>query len=160
LEVKMVRKRPGGNGFLDLRPGADGLVQLRAGEEVKFRVEVGKACYVGVWSVDAGGKVTQLFPNDVNEKDKDHHFQQDQVRVVPDERAEAGQTRGEGKFEWVWVQASTRRWDPEKGQQDGPFRLFQNHREQAEWAERRRGIQLRPVALAEAVVKYRVGPPP
>jgi serine/threonine protein kinase len=141
-----------------IQPGADGILQLRASQELQFRVKVDEDAYVGIWSVNSDGTVVQLFPN---AEEKDHHFRKGEERLVPQTRdgAEAEQCEGETEFDWVWVQASTRPWDPDQGQRVGPFDLFKTDRERAGWARQRGAIRLRSdVGLAEAVLKFRVGP--
>jgi len=150
LEVSMLGKRPGG--FVGLRPGAEGVLRLRAGEEIKFRVKVAEAAYVGIWSVNADGTIDQLFPN---AREKNHLFKPDEEYVVPQTRAVAAETGG---LDWIWVQASTKPWEPDQGQRKGPFLLFQTEREQDGWATKR-SIRLSPEwTLAEAVLKFRVEP--
>jgi hypothetical protein len=141
----------------ELRPGADGLVRLRADEAVKFRIKVGQAAYVGVWSVNSDGTIVQLFPN---EDERDHKFAKDEERVVPRTNAFATETKGSAKFEWVLVRASTRPLEVDNGRRggDAPFLIFKAEAERRLWAQQR-GLERRPeVALAEAVLKYRVGP--
>lgn len=146
----MLGKRPGG--FVGLRPGAEGVLRLRAGEEIKFRVKVAEAAYVGIWSVNADGTIDQLFPN---AREKNHLFKPDEEYVVPQTRAVAAETGG---LDWIWVQASTKPWEPDQGQRKGPFLLFQTEREQDGWATKR-SIRLSPEwTLAEAVLKFRVEP--
>jgi hypothetical protein len=154
LTVAMLGARPGGGDPVELQPDADGVLRLWEEDVVKFRITVARPAYVGVWTVNADGSIVQLFPND-NEKDKDHHFLQDEPRVVPVTNADAGVS---GRVEWVWVQAATHRWDADKGEQEGPFLLFQTERQRDQWAQRRRGIRLSQEALAEAVLRYRVEP--
>jgi hypothetical protein len=137
-----------------LEANADGIHQLRDGDVVKFKVKVAQDTFVGVWSVNADGTVEQLFPN---AKEQDHSFRQDKERVVPLTRAVAAETQGGGKFDWIWVQASTRAWAPDEGVRKGPFLLFNNHQKWAWWNNRQRAIKLDPEGtLAEAVLKFRV----
>jgi hypothetical protein len=152
LSVVMVGKRPGAADLVPLQPGADGIVRLREGDEVKFRIKSGKAAYVGIWSINADGTIAQLFPN---ADEKDHLFKPGEERVVPQTRAEAEESKG---IDWIWVQASTKAWDPDQGERAGPFLLFRTDRDRGQWAQRR-GIRLRPEwTLAEKVQKFRVEP--
>jgi hypothetical protein len=138
-----------------LQPGPDDLRSLGAGETVKFRIKVDRQAYVGVWSIDADGTVAQLFPN---QREPEHQFKKDEERVVPQTRANAEPTKGKGKFDWVLVRASMRPWSMDEGQAADAFRLFED-RERDQWARKARGIRLeRQVPLAEAVLKYQVGP--
>jgi serine/threonine protein kinase len=149
LTVAMLGEGPGGQSIA-LQPHADGLLRLKPDDEVKFRIKAGKDAYVGVWSVNADGPVSQLFPN---ENEPDNRFEAGQERLVPSTRTAAEPST---RKEWIWVQASTKPWKVEKGQQEGPFELFKADRAR-EWARQRRSIQLRPdAALAEAVLWYRV----
>ena len=149
LTVAMLGKGPGGQ-LIAVQPDADGHFRLKPEEEVKFRIKVDKAAYVGVWSVNADGPVAQLFPN---ENEPDNRFKAGQERLVPSTRTAAEPSARE---EWVWVQASTKPWEVEKGEKVGPFALFTEERARA-WDRKRRSIQLRPDAeLAEKVLWYRV----
>jgi eukaryotic-like serine/threonine-protein kinase len=136
-------------------PGPDGVLQLRAGQFLRFRVKVEKDAYVGIWTINSDGSVHQLFPN---EKEKDHFFPKGVPWVVPETEAVAVECEGETPYDWVWVQASTRPWDPDQGQRDGPFLLFKSDRELGQWGEQRGEIRLRSDPLAEAVLKFRVVP--
>jgi eukaryotic-like serine/threonine-protein kinase len=137
-----------------IEPGPDGILRLRAGAALKFRVEVAEDAYVGIWSINSDGTVTQLFPN---EDEKDHRFRKGKERVVPETPAHAEQCEDEPPFDWVWVQASKRPWDPDRGQLDGPFQLFKTDGERRRW-ERGRITLRREAALAEAVLKFQVVP--
>src|SRR5262249_54753685 len=53
LTVQMLGGKPG--------PGGDPL--LEEGQEVDLRIRVERDAYVGIWTIDARGTVTQLFPN-------------------------------------------------------------------------------------------------
>jgi tRNA A-37 threonylcarbamoyl transferase component Bud32 len=137
------------------RRGKDGLIQLVEGEEVKFRIKVDRAAYVGIWTINGDGTVLQLFPNT---NDPDHFFRAKQDRTVP-EKALAWAVLSQG-IDRVWVQAATERWDPAEGQRAGPFLIFKTARQQKAAAERVRGIILaRPgIRLADRVLEYTVGP--
>jgi hypothetical protein len=143
---------PGGDGLAGLQRGVEGILHLQEGEEVKFRVKVAQPVYVGIWSVNGDGTIDQLFPN---ARERNHFFQQDEERVVPATRAVAVMSRGV-RPDWVWVQASTKLWEPDEGQHKDPFLLFREDRERARWEQHRRGIQLQPEGLAEAVLLLRV----
>ena len=72
---------------------------------------------------------------------------------MPRTRAEAEESKG---IDWIWVQSSSKAWDPDQGEREGPFLLFRTDRERGLWAHRR-GIRLRPEwTLAEKVQKFRV----
>jgi len=151
LEVEMLDKDDKA-----IRPGDDGILQLRAQEALRFRVKVAEDAYVGIWSINSDGSVTQLFPN---EDEKDHKFRKGEKRLVPLAPAHAALCDGETPFDWVWVQASTRAWDPDRGQSFGPFLLFKTDAHRGQWARQRGSIRLRrEAALAEAVLKFRVVP--
>jgi hypothetical protein len=151
LTVAMVASGPGDGDVLQLQPDTDGVIRLRGGDEVKFQIKVAQQAYVGIWTINADGTIEQLFPN---AGEKDHRFVPDEEEVVPRTRAVAVPSGG---IDWVWVQASTSPWDPDKGQRVGPFLLFKTDRERDLWAQRRRSIQLQPEGtLAEAVLKYQV----
>jgi hypothetical protein len=155
LDVVMLDTRKGTVDPVVLQP-ENGLLRLREGQSVRLRIKVGKPAYVGVWSVDADGTAVQLFPE---KGQNDHQFTQGEERLVPEkENFDPWRTVG-GSFDWVWVQASTRYWEPEQSEHDGPFVLFKAERDRERWQEQRRGLRLRPKGeLAEAVLKFRVEP--
>jgi hypothetical protein len=146
LEVEMI----GG------RPGKGGVRQLVPEEEVKFKIKVEKDAYVGIWSVNGDGTLSQLFPN---ENEKDHLVKAGQARLVPVTEAVATPSTG---TDHIWVQASTSPWNPDEGERVGPFLLFQTQRQRDQWARNRRemrDIRLRPAGtLSEAVLPFQVSP--
>jgi serine/threonine protein kinase len=158
LAVSVVQKQLGSDGFRALRPAADGLLWLREGAEVKIRVKVARAAFVGIWSVSTDGTVIQLLPNDW---EKDHHFRSNEERRVPATGAVDFVVQKSARLEWLWVRASTRPWELRSGPRTGPFPFFKKKQDVVRWrARQERLIVLRPVGtLSEAVVKYRVGPP-
>ncbi len=156
LEVTMLGKVPGKEGFVPLQPGPDGILTLREQDEVKFRIKVDRPAHVGIWSINADGSICQLFPN---QWEQDHLFKPGVARVVPQTDAVAGKTKEKTTFDWIWVQASTKPWDSDRGQREreSPFLLFKTERERRAWAESRGEIKLRPASLSESILKFRVG---
>jgi hypothetical protein len=146
--------------MLASRPGANGVRELVEGQEVRFRIEVERDAYVGLWTIDPDGSIVQLFPSRF---DPDHKIRAKQARTLPggDYQIIAEGVRG---TEQVRVVASTEFWDPIRGQQQGPFWLFKTGEERQQWERQLRGLVLkatRPqakVALAEEVLRYQVVP--
>ena len=136
LEVEMV----GG------RVGKHDTLLLTEQDLVRFRIKVAQKSYVGVWTIEADGTVLQLFPN-ANETD--HLFQANQERTVPAIGARAVVSRGVDR---VWIQASTKPWEPAAGERMGPLELFQQERKES------RGLRLEDSMLSEQVLRYVVEP--
>jgi serine/threonine protein kinase len=133
-----------------LQPGADGIFRLLPGQKVQFEVTVDRAAYVGVWSLEADGKtVYQLFPN---RDDPDHAFKAGEKRRVPVQGADAVESMS---LDQLWVEASTDRWEPLQGEEEGQFRRFQSER--GGQGVQVRGLRLPEKNRAESVVQYRVG---
>jgi hypothetical protein len=106
------------------REGPNGRRLFSADEPATFRLVAERESYVGIWAMDADGKVTQLFPN---EYERDHRVRANQARVVPGNdqyQIAANTTTPHGRYEAMWVVAATRRWDPLVGEKDGPFVVF------------------------------------
>jgi hypothetical protein len=155
LRVMMLRELPQGRFEVPIRD-TDGLYRLRADDTVRFEIEVAEAAWVGVLAVNAGSAAVQLFPNEIEPL---HHFAKGEKRVVPSTKLKVPMAvKSEGK-DWVWVQALTRNWNPEKGRKEGPFQYFVQEREREQLLNRQRGIEWRGDAkLAEAVLEYWVDP--
>src|SRR5262249_20851143 len=128
------------------------------GEVVRFRIEVERDAYVGIWNVAPDGTIVQLFPN---EEEPDHLFRARQSRTVPRRDIALVAVPSGGK-EQVWVVASTRRWERAEGHRKGPYLTFETAEEQRKWEQiMERGFKLRkrePMAVAELVLSYRVSP--
>jgi serine/threonine protein kinase len=156
LKVDMLRELPGGNLEL-LREGEDGLIRLRDGDTVRFQIQVAEEAWVAVLSVNAGGPAVLLFPND---EEPNHHFAKGEERVVPRSTLEVPKAVKSAGKEWVWVQALTRDWKPQKGDHEGLFQVFRSEREREDVLLRQRGIEWRRNGgeLAEAVLQYWVDP--
>jgi hypothetical protein len=135
LEVTMLGGQPGNQ---DTR-------LLTADDMVRFRIKVDTKAYVGVWTVEADGTISQLFPNT---EETDSLFQPGKERIVPQIGARAVPSHG---IDRVLVVASTTAWKMDDGQRLGPIRLF--HPEQ-----KTRGLRLS--RLSEQVLKYVVKPRP
>ncbi len=131
------------------------MISLEEGEIVKFRVKVARKAYVGIWTVEADGTVLQLFPN---KGDPNHLFEADKEREAPADSDIAVPSVG---VDQVWVEASTKHWDPVEGERQGPFLLFKKARHKKGWLAQRRDLRgLRPAGqlLSETVLRYRVKP--
>src|SRR5262249_8623367 len=139
--------------WLGGRAGTDGVRELEAGEPVRFRVKVARPSYVGIWTVDAKGYVVQLFPY----KGERHLLRAGEERDVPADVLRAVPSR---RPELIWVEASTKYWEPLAGELHGPFELFRADRDRLAWVHQREQlrtlVQDDEVGLAEAVLRYRV----
>jgi hypothetical protein len=158
------------------REGPNGRRLFRAGEQTTFRLVAERDCYVGIWSLDPDGNVTQLFPN---EYERDHRVRANQALFVPGNKEYmiSGNITPPGKYEAMWVVAATRRWDPLVGETDGPFVVFRTPADRDRFEKRLRevrgprGFVIRPKTpslptqpegkddqIAEEVLTYRVEP--
>jgi hypothetical protein len=142
---------------------------LDEGQEVAFQIQVEKDAYVGVWTVDAEGAITQVFPN---EYERNHRLRARGLRTVPSpdhmpkDQDYVIEAIPSARTEWVWVVASTEPWDELKGRQKGPFLVFENAQERPEGERQLRGLRVKLIArrgkvfVAEKVLPYRVSPRP
>src|SRR5262249_10983600 len=141
--------------WLGGRAGTDGVRELEAGETVRFRVKVARSAYVGIWTIDAKGYVTQLFLY----KGESHLFRTGEPRDVPAVRLVAVPSE---RPELIWVEASTKHWEPLAGELHGPFKLFKADRDRLAWVHQRQELRTLvhddEVILAETVLRYQVRP--
>jgi serine/threonine protein kinase len=105
------------------RGGPQGRRVFTEGDRVTFRITAELDAYVGIWSVEADGTITQLFPNRFEPNNK---VRAGEERVVPgsDLYIIPTEATAPNRADAIWVVASTSRWDALKGEQDGPFILF------------------------------------
>ena len=145
--------------------GDSGVRRLEAGKEVIFRITVERDAYVGIWFHDAKGTVVQLFPNRF---ERDHRVRAGAARMAPGNKSYAiTPTVSEGP-EYVRVVASTERWDPVEGQQNGAYAVFRSVDELARLQSQVRGLVLKPAepgaanppAVADVVMPFQVRPSP
>jgi serine/threonine protein kinase len=146
------------------REGPNGMRVFREDEPVRFRIDSQRDAYVGIWTIDPDGTVVQLFPN---EHESDYLVRAGQSRLVPGNdryQIEATATPP-GKSELLRVVAATWRWEPLKGEKQGPFVILQGGREQLERHLRSMVIrpkaqsaQRAPDAVAEEALPYQVRP--
>jgi len=147
------------------QPGLDGVWRVMDGKEVKYRIQVDRDAYVGVWDFQADGNVVQLFPNKF---DQDHLIKKGEPRVVPGEKAEIVARYSKGQPEHLRVVASTTQWDPLEGEDDGTFFVFRTEQQKdrvQRMLSQTRGFIVRPAAgakkeaLSEAVLQYQIVQP-
>jgi tRNA A-37 threonylcarbamoyl transferase component Bud32 len=144
---------------------ARGQVTLTEGEMVRFRIELERDAYVGVWYVDDLGAVVQLFPNRF---DRDHRLRAGQARDIPPADADyAIKATVSHGLEYVHVVASTKKWESLEANRSGPYTVFSTDEEKEHLQTFLRGLELtekehrqedaRPAA-SEAIVPFRVFP--
>lgn len=88
---------------------------------IALRLESTRDAYVGIWSLESDGTVRQILPNDYEDS---YFVKAGQPRIVP----------GNNKYDYIpmlnkqtehlRIVASTEKWDPVKGEKEGPFILF------------------------------------
>jgi tRNA A-37 threonylcarbamoyl transferase component Bud32 len=147
----------GNNLGKEMRPaeqGDGGVIRVAPGQWVQLEIEVEKEAYVGVWTVEADGTVLQLFPNP---EDPNHQFKAGEKRRVPTQGTQAEKSPN---IDQVWIEASTERWDPLRGEREGPYELFKTERQLKEWSGQRRGLRLPGKYLSERVLPYQVADAP
>src|SRR5262249_19127209 len=142
------------------RKGPKGLPQLVDGQDVRFRVETEKDAFVEIWTFDAAGNKTQLFPNKF---DKDNLIKANAPRTLPDARSElfAGLTDG---TERVVGWAPSQRGATFEPKADGNFVAFKPDQKE-EFQRLSRAIFVReasanraPLETARTVIPYVVVP--
>jgi hypothetical protein len=153
LEVTMLVGRDGKMVPLQLKQGQD-VFQLEDSQDVQFRIKVARKAYVGVWTVETGGAIRQLFPNDW---EPDHAFRAGEERTVPQDGVSTTKSKG---MDLLWVVASVTPWEPLQGERDGFFLLFKQEHHRAAWERTRRGMELKRKPFSEKVLKYYVAPRP
>lgn len=126
---------------------------VEEGQTIRFRIEPGRDCYVGIWHVDSAGTRTQLFPN---QHEQDHFLAAGKVRLIPagDAAYSIRVTSPQG-LEYVHLVASSQRWEMPLGRQYGPYVAFASAEERARWDRQLRGLVLdapQPSAVAEKVI--------
>lgn len=134
--------------------------RLTEGKLVRFKIEVERDAYVGLWNIAPDGTMMQLFPSSFEE---DNLVQAGKPRVVPGAgyKIEAEVSTG---MERVWVVASTKPWDPVAGERDGPFSLFKTPDQKDRLERNLRGLRLRPTnpkeahQISESALRYMVVP--
>jgi serine/threonine protein kinase len=154
LKATMLAGESLGKDMRPVEPGAGGVAQVAPGALVQLEIEVEKEAYVGVWTVEADGTVLQLFPNP---EDKDHHFKAGEKRRVPAQGARVVESRN---VDQVRIEASTKPWDPVRGEKEGPFELFKAERQRKDWEAQRRGLRLPGNSLSERVLPYQAAEAP
>lgn len=145
LKVELIGARLQEDGFL-----------LREGEDLVFRLSVERDAFVGIWTVDAKGEVTQLFPN---EFEQDALVKAGQPRIVPGAAYELSAVPSTGP-EQIRVLASTRPLQLLTSKGKGPFAVFRSE----QWESTLRGLVLKAAAksrepfASEQSFQYRVEP--
>ncbi|HEX5103925.1 MAG TPA: DUF4384 domain-containing protein, partial [Pirellulaceae bacterium] len=99
-------------------PAKDGIVALDAGDKVAVRLQSDLECYVGVWHIDAATKeITLLFPNDL---EQDHFLAAGDSLTIPGRDSYAIEVSTGAGLEYLWIAASSQRWDAAAGREQGP----------------------------------------
>ncbi len=96
----------------------DGKQMLTEGDRVTFEVTCARDAYVGIWSIQADGKIIQLFPNDL---EPSGFVKAGERRSVPGKPGYSIKATPASVSELVHVAASTKPWSPLEGQRIGPF---------------------------------------
>ncbi len=122
------------------KEGPEGRRLYAEGDKVTFRVTAERTAYVGIWTFDADGTITQLFPN---EDEPDNEVRAGQPRVVPGHYKIDATATAPNRADAVWVFASTQKWDAVSGEKAGPFVLFRKGAERDKAMVALRGMAVR-----------------
>jgi hypothetical protein len=144
------------------RPDRLGTLWLHEEDEVAFEIVLSRDAYVGIWTIAPDQKtVTQVFPN-IHEGD--NYLRRDKVQTLPG-RSTITAVAATG-IEWAWVVAATQKWDPPRGQRDGPYFVFKTPEERQNFRDALRTLKPGPgiakgnMLVAETLLRYRVTPRP
>jgi serine/threonine protein kinase len=105
------------------RPGADGIIEVDEDQAISLRITPARDAHVGVWSLDADGALTQLFPNE----HETGLVKATETRTLPGPglaytiTATPSVTAGNDRLRVI---ASTRPWSAPEGRKHGPFRVL------------------------------------
>jgi serine/threonine protein kinase len=138
-------------------PGENGVPQLMAGRPVKFRIQVRRDAYVGLWNIAPDGKIVQFFPN---KDDQNNFVRAGEERVVPNEKYTIDAELSDG-MERIWAMASTKPWDVIVGEEEGPFAVVAEQQQKLETTLR--GLRLKSKtenapSVSETAMHYKVVP--
>jgi serine/threonine protein kinase len=141
----------------------DGSLAFPLGAKIGFTVKTDRDCHVSIWSLDADGTVTKLFPN---KDETDDLVRAGKPRVLPGNKqwwVEAGATNGAG-FDRLRILATTGApptFPP--GVPAGKFTVFPSQGEKTQVAIAARGALLKSASsqptvgdVADAEVRFRV----
>jgi hypothetical protein len=116
------------------RRGPEGRLLYTKGDRIVFRVTPARKAYIGIWTIDADGTITQLFPNQF---EQDNLVPAGKTREVPAAEAKqalwpkeqrysarAEEATAPNRADAFCVVASTRPWNPLSGEKEGPFAVF------------------------------------
>ncbi len=145
------------------KAGPSGAVHFTEGDVVSLRVAAGRDGYLTLWLVEAGGEVTQLFPN---EFENDNRVRAGKPVTVPGNARYAIRATPSRGTDHLLAVASTQRWAMARGQQAGPYVVFRTAEERGRWAEALRGLELTPLPgpdaeawmVSEVKIAFRVAP--
>lgn len=146
-----------------MKKQADGSLVFPEGAKIGFTVKADRDCRVSIWSLDADGTVSKLFPN---KDEPDDLVRAGTPRVLPGNKewwVDAGATNGAG-FDRLRVLATTGAPPPfPPGVPAGKFTTFAKPEDKQQVASAVRGAVLKsassqPTAgdVAEAEVRFRV----
>jgi predicted Ser/Thr protein kinase len=130
--------------------GEDGIHRFVAGERARYSIKTNQDAYVGVWSVEADGKIFQVFPT---ENPPNHLFKAGQERIVPKNGVTTETTVGAG-VDRLWVVAVSTFWEPLPSRSGGQYRLFLTEPGREQVLRTERGVRV--VDLSEQVLQYHV----
>jgi serine/threonine protein kinase len=167
VEWPAVGRADFGLGFEVAVPGMqkqpDGSLVFPDGAKIGFTVRADRDCHVSIWSLDADGKVTKLFPN---EDEPDDRVSAGVPRVLPGNKewwVEAFATNGAG-FDRLRILASTGApptFPP--GVPEGKFTVYVKPEEKQQLAVAMRGAVQKSASsqpkvgdVADAEVRFRV----
>jgi serine/threonine protein kinase len=98
--------------------------QFHQGDKLRLQIKVERDAYVGIWTINPRGAIVQLFPNTM---DSEYHLKANEPRDIPGNAPyDLNAADVSTAVEHLRVVASTRRWDPLKGETEGPFTVFRN----------------------------------
>jgi tRNA A-37 threonylcarbamoyl transferase component Bud32 len=166
--------------LLGLSPNKKGIWILPLGQPIRFVIESPHDVHLGIWSLQEDG-VLQLFPN---EYETDTLVRAGVTLVVPGNAKYRIVTTPASRVEFFRIVATTTKWQPLPGRQEGPFLAFNRGAEFKGWQEHQarltgrgavavpRGVEVerltgsnRPVSsrkaealVSEVVLPYRVQP--
>jgi serine/threonine protein kinase len=126
--------------LLGSREGPQGRRLYRAGDPVLFQITTERTAHVGIWSIEADGTITRLFPN---KKEMDAEVIAGRPRLIPgnDQYTIRTTATAPGRADAVWMAASTRPWKlSAEGEQRGDFLVFRRPKAREQMQKTFRGM--------------------
>jgi serine/threonine protein kinase len=149
--------------LVGLRPGPQGDYRVTEDQGLQFRVRPDRDVYVGIWSITPSGTIRQLFPNKF---EPEHFLPGGKAYLIPGEKAayEFG-LESTGGTDRIYIAGSTVRWEPFKGQEEGPFVVLKTREQRKELIDR--DVFIRPKGpkpakapqVSEALLRFQVDKP-